>query len=53
MDKKTLTFSGIVCYIDDFKIDIDSFKEVIQAGSYDEVSGNRVHIFQMDYEKHL
>lgn len=53
MDKKTLTFSGIVCYIDDFKIDINSFKEVIQAGNYDEVSGNRVHIFQLEYEKHF
>lgn len=50
MDKKTLTFSGIVCFIDDFKIDVDNFKEVVQAGNFDEVSGNRVHIFQMDYE---
>lgn len=51
MNKKTLTFSGIVCFIDDFKIDLDTFKEVVQKGVFDEVSGNRVHIFQLEYEK--
>ncbi len=53
MDKKMLTFSGIVCYISDLRIDIDSFKEVVQAGSYNEVSGDRVHIFQIEYEKNF
>lgn len=53
MNKKTLTFSGIVCYIDDFKIDLDTFKEVVQADNYDEVSGNRVHIFQLEYERNF
>jgi hypothetical protein len=53
MVNKTLTFSGIVCYINDFKIETDNFKEVVQSGSYDEVSGNRVHIFQMEYEKNF
>lgn len=51
MTKKTLTFSGIVCFIGDIKIDFNNFKEVILSGIYDEVDGNRVHIFQMDYEK--
>ncbi len=53
MASKTLTFSGIVCYIDDFRINQDNFKSLVAEGSYDEVSGNNVHIFQLEYEKNF
>lgn len=53
MSTKILTFSGIVCYINDFKIDSENFKEVVQSGRYDEVSDNRVHIFEMEYENNF
>ena len=50
-DTKTLTFSGIICYIDNFRIDSDNFKEMVQAGNDSEDIGNSVHIFQLEYEK--
>lgn len=53
MNKRTLSFSGIVCYIDDLKIDLDSFKEVVQEGNFDEIKANRVHIFQLEYEENF
>jgi|SRR5690554_464757 len=46
---KPLTFSGIVCFIDDNKIAIEDFKTNIQEGTFDEVSGNIVQIYKLEY----
>ncbi len=50
MTKKTLIFSGFAFYVDDFIINIDNFKEVINKTIYEELDGNRVSIFQINYQ---
>ncbi|WP_410879491.1 hypothetical protein [Myroides sp. DW712] len=50
MAKKVLTFSGIVCFINDSRISLEEFKTVVHEGTFDEVNGNSVQIFKLDYD---
>lgn len=53
MSKKSITFSGIVCFINDFKIDANKFLEIIHPGTYDEISGNSIQIFKLEYQENF
>lgn len=50
MRTKPITFSGIVCFIDDTRLKKEDFTKTIQEGIFHEVSGNIVQIFQLLYD---
>jgi hypothetical protein len=49
MKNQTINFSGMICYVNDFKISIDDFKEVITEKLYSEESGDCVQIFIVEF----
>lgn len=54
MKNKTIFFSGMICYLDDFKLDIKDFKKKIDKNTFSEEKGNSVEIFQLEFiENHL
>jgi hypothetical protein len=50
MRSKNLTFSGMVFFVNDMKIDTAKFNEIIIAQQISETIGKKVHIFELEYE---
>lgn len=50
MNRRPIVFSGFFLYINDKKINIDLFKEVLRSGNYTSTEVNRVEIYNIDYE---
>jgi len=50
MSTETLTFSGVVCFIDDLKIDSQNFKSVVTEGNFDSAKGDHIAIFNLEYQ---
>lgn len=51
--RKKITFSGLICYIDDFAIKPKIFKEIVRPGHYNENDGDAIHIFQLEYNENF
>ena len=49
MKKENIYFSGMICYLDDLKLSINDFKEIIEQGTISEENGNNVQIFNLEY----
>lgn len=50
MKTSSMTFSGMICYLDDLHLSIEQFKESIEARTYSEDDGKKVRIFQFEYK---
>lgn len=51
MNKKSLVFSGIFLYINDNKLDINNFKNVLKQGNYSHKVDNKIQLFDILYEE--
>lgn len=49
MKNATIYFSGMICYLNDFKLSIDEFKDKIKDNVVSEEKGNSVQIFNLKY----
>lgn len=50
MKTRNINFSGMICYLDDFKLSIDEFKTIFKAGIDKKEIGNKVQIFKLKYQ---
>jgi len=49
MKNGTIYFSGMICYLNDFKLSIDEFKDNLKDEVVSEENGNSVQIFNLRY----
>jgi hypothetical protein len=49
MKNGTIYFSGMICYLNDFKLSMEEFKDNIDGDVVSKEKGNSVHIFNLKY----